>query len=59
MDRMLDDRGSEQGIQDLKQGITTAAEGGIHGVTKGAQVLKGRCVHAAHTSMLGDTSRHV
>ena len=41
MDRMLDDRTREEGIEDLDQGITTTAEGGINRLTKGAQALKG------------------
>jgi hypothetical protein len=40
-------RRGEQGIEDLKQRITTAAQGGIKVLTKGAQALKGCCVHAA------------
>ena len=43
---MLDDGGGEQGIADLKQCVTTAAEGGINLMTKGAQALKGVCFHA-------------
>jgi hypothetical protein len=46
MDGMFDDRGGQQGIEDLDQSITTTAKGGIHGLTKGAQPLKGICVHA-------------
>jgi hypothetical protein len=46
MGRMLNDRRGEQGIEDLKQRITTAAEGGIKVLSKGAQALKGCCVHA-------------
>ena len=43
---MLDDGRGEYGVKDLKQRVTTAAEGGINLVTKGAQALKGCCVHA-------------
>jgi hypothetical protein len=46
VDRVLDDSGGEQGIQHLNQGITTASKCGIDVVAKGAQALKGRCVHA-------------
>ena len=46
MDRMLDDSDGKQGIEHLKQCVTTTAEGGINGLTKGTQALKGRCVHA-------------
>jgi hypothetical protein len=46
MDWMLNDGRGEQGIEDLDQSITTAAEGGIHGLTKGAQALQSKCVHA-------------
>ena len=46
VDRMLDDRGGEQGIKALHQGVTATAEGDIHCLTKGAQALKGSCVHA-------------
>jgi hypothetical protein len=47
MDRMFDDRARQERIEDLDQSITTAAEGGINVLTKGAQALKGFCVHAA------------
>ena len=46
MDRMLDDRTRQEGIKHLDQRITTTAEGGINRVTKGAQALKGFCIHA-------------
>jgi hypothetical protein len=43
---MLNDGDGEQGIKDLKQSVTAAAEGDINLMTKGAQPLKGFCVHA-------------
>ena len=46
VDGMLDDGGGEQSIKHLDQGITMASEGSIHLMTKGAQPLKGICVHA-------------
>jgi hypothetical protein len=46
MDRMLDDGGGEQSIEYFDQGITTATKCGIDLVTKGAQPLKGFCIHA-------------
>jgi hypothetical protein len=46
MDRVFDDRGCQEPIEEFDQSITTASEGGIHGMSKGAQALKGRCVHA-------------
>ena len=46
VDGMLDDGGGEQGIEDLHQGVTATSKCGINLLTKGAQVLKGSCVHA-------------
>ena len=36
MGRMLNDRAREQGIENLNQGIPTAAEEGIHLLAEGA-----------------------
>jgi hypothetical protein len=46
MDRMLDDRTGQEGIKHLGQRVTTTAKGGIYDLTKGAQALKGFCIHA-------------
>ena len=46
VDRVLDDRARQQGVEDLDQSIPTTAKGGIHLTTKGAQPLKCICVHA-------------
>ena len=46
VDGMRDDGAGQQGIEYLVQGITTAAKGGIDVLAKGAQPLKGCCLHA-------------